>query len=295
MTDDQSYAAIPAGLRWWEGVPGGAAWLARLPSLVARCAAAWELELGPPYEPATIAWVAPVRRADGTAAVLKLSFPDAESEHEGAALAWWRGRGAVRLLAEDRERRALLLDRCEPATKLWEVADDEAATRAAAGVLRALWRPASAGLPFRTLEDEAERWARELPDDWSRHGRPFARALLDEAVGLCRDLGASQPEVVVCHQDLHGGNVLRCGDGWRAIDPKPLAGERAFDVASLVRDRRPVTARTMRARLDVLADELGLDRERARGWAIVHALAWAFDEAGVHADLVRCAELLAER
>jgi streptomycin 6-kinase len=286
---------VPDGLTWWNRVPGGAAWLERLPRLVAECAGAWELTVEPPFAPATVSWVAPVRRRDGTPAVLKVSFPDAESEHEGAALAWWDGSGAARLLAEDRARRALLIERCDPGTPLWALPDDEAATRAAAGVLRALWRPAHDGLPFRRLADEGERWARELPEDWARHGRPFGRALLDEAVALSRELAASQDDAVVCHQDLHGGNVLRHGDGWRAIDPKPLAGERAFDVASLVRDRRPAAARTMRARLDVLAEELGIDRERARGWAIVHALAWSFDEDHLHADLVRCAELLSGR
>jgi streptomycin 6-kinase len=31
-------------------------------------------------------------------------------------------------------------------------------------------------------------------------------------------------------------------------------------------------------RLDFLANELGLDRERMRGWAIAHTLAWGFEE-----------------
>jgi hypothetical protein len=30
----------------------------------------------------------------------------------------------------------------------------------------------------------------------------------------------------------------------------------------------------MERRLDYLVDRLGLDRERTRGWAIAHALAW---------------------
>ena len=41
-------------------------------------------------------------------AVLKVNFPEPESEHEAAALAHWDGAGAVRLLASDPGRRALL-------------------------------------------------------------------------------------------------------------------------------------------------------------------------------------------
>jgi streptomycin 6-kinase len=33
-------------------------------------------------------------------------------------------------------------------------------------------------------------------------------------------------------------------------------------------------------RLDRLTSELGLDRDRARGWAFAHTVAWGFGEAG---------------
>jgi streptomycin 6-kinase len=289
---------IPAGLAWWESVPGGREWLAALPGLVAACAADWELELDDPYEPASISWVAPARRRDGVAAVLKVSFPDAESEHEAAALRWWGGDGAARLVASDDDRRALLLARCEPGTQLWSVVDDEAATRIAAGVFRRLWKPAEPGLPFRLLATEAARWADELLPRWERSGRPVERRVVEEGAWLCRELAASQPQPVVCHQDLHGGNVLRDGDRWLAIDPKPLLGEPAFDLASLVRDRRGELARAarpvevVRRRLDVLSEELGVERERARGWAIVHALAWGLGEEEVVKDIAAVAELI---
>ena len=61
---------------------------------------------------------------------------------------------------------------------------------------------------------------------------------------------------MVVHQDFHGGNVLRAQrEQWLVIDPKPLVGERAFDAASLLRDRRdelardPEPARRVRSRL----------------------------------------------
>ena len=45
-----------------------------------------------------------MRRRDGGAAVLKVNFPEPESEHEADALAHWDGRGAVRLLDRDDRR-----------------------------------------------------------------------------------------------------------------------------------------------------------------------------------------------
>ena len=38
------------------------------------------------------------------------------------------------------------------------------------------------------------------------------------------------------HHDLHGDNVLRAArEPWLVIDPKPLAGERGFSLAPIVR------------------------------------------------------------
>ena len=255
----------------------------------------WALELGVPFEPAHVSLVVPVRLPNGGDAVLKVNFPEPESEHEADALAGWDGAGAVRLFAQDDERRALLVERCVPGTPLWEVEEGEA-NETAAGVLAQLWQAWPAG-EFRTLFDEAARWADKLPETWEGAGRPFERVLLDEAVGFLR----AQPppaDPVLLHQDLHGGNVLRSARGWLAIDPKPLVGDRAFDVASLLRDRReelvrdPDAAARMRRRLDFFSDRLELDRERVRGWGIAHALAWAFEGGRVLPGHVQCARLL---
>ena len=95
---------------------------------------------------------------------------------------------------------------------------------------------------------------------------------------------------------------MRGGRGWVAIDPKPLLGERAFDLASYVRDRRselaldPYAGDVVRRRLDRLCATLGVDRELARGWALAHSLAWGFDAAGsFNPDHVLVASLLARR
>ena len=85
---------------------------------------------------------------------------------------------------------------------------------------------------------------------------------------------------MLLHQDLHGDNVLAAErEPWLAIDPKPLVGERELGVAPIVRSpelghsRRDVLYRFAR-----LTGELGLDRERARGWTIAQTLAWSTGE-----------------
>ena len=210
--------------------------------------------------------------------VLKVNFPDEESEFEPHAFERWNDVGAVRVLAKDDALRAYVVERLHPATQLWALPDDEA-TEIAAGVLEQLWVPADR--PFRRLEDAAARWAEELPE------RGFEPELVDPVVDFLLEAGPTQRESVLLHQDFHGGNVLLSDRGWLAIDAKPLVGEREFDVASLIRDRRPTTKAAMERRLDYLVDRLSLDRERARGWAIAHALAWNGDS-----EMVACARML---
>lgn len=281
-------------------MPGGSQWLDSLPSLVADYSDRWRLRLGVPYQPASIALVVPVELADGTPAVLKVNFPEPESEHEAAALAVWDGRGAVRLLASDLDRGALLIERCSPGDQLWAVEDDDEVTAAAAAVMDRLWRPAPDDHSFRYLSAEAARWAVELPVEWANLGRPFERRILDEAVDACLELGGTQGPPVVLHQDLHAGNILRAHrEPWLAIDPKPLVGERPFDAAALLRDRlsglaEPRARALVRRRLDILVERLGLDRERTRRWGIAHTLAWGVSGSKVYPDMIVAARSLVE-
>jgi streptomycin 6-kinase len=232
--------------------------------------------------------------------VLKVQLPhDVESEQEAEALRFWDGRGAVRLLAHDPERRALLLERCVPGTPLGAGYDDEALA-VAADLMHRLWRPPPEDVPWRRLEAESERWLVDLPERHERHGRPFERKLLDAGLDALRTLGPTQEDVVLCHQDLHGGNILRAErEPWLAIDAKPIVAERAYDTVAIVRDhvtRRPEARalRDVRRRLDVLAELLGLDRERMRWWGVAKHVAWGLEEDGVDEDGIEQVRLLAQ-
>jgi streptomycin 6-kinase len=159
-------------------------------------------------------------------------------------------------------------------------------------LLPRLWKPA--GPPFRPLSEEAESWAEDLAQKWDRLGRPFERELLDAALEALNVLPDSQGEQVLLHQDLHAGNVLRARrEPWLAIDPKPLAGEREFGIAALVRGGELGRGPDHIAhRLHRLTIELGLDRERALGWALAQTLAWSFEEDEVFPEQVELAQAL---
>jgi streptomycin 6-kinase len=241
-----------------------AEWLAALPGLVRECADAWRLALEEPVDtPHSL--VIPAGEV-----VLKLNAPShVESDTEADALACWGGRGAVRLLARDDSRRALLIERCVPGTRLWDAGVDE--TAVVAKLLPRLQVEVANPHPFALLADEAARWAEEVPRRYDAGGRPFEQEIVDLAVDTYGTVDRSAAWLV--NQDLHGGNVLAAArEPWLVIDPKPLVGERELEASGLLRNTRDVERW-----LDVLAD-LGLDRERARAWGVAHNLAWAWDE-----------------
>jgi streptomycin 6-kinase len=268
---------IPERLRFLERDEASRNWLGHLPELVSDLARAWDLELGPPYEGSNVSYVAEVVRGTERL-VLKVQWPHGECAHEADALRAWVGDGAVRLLAHDGARHALLLERCFPGTCL-AASSDVDPMAVLIEVLPRLWKPA--GAPFKSLNEEAREWAADLLAGWEAGGKRCERRLLDAARQLMSELAGSQGEQVLVHQDLHGDNVLAAERRpWLVIDPKPLLAEREFSLAPIIRSLEFGHSRAeVVGRLDRLSAELGLDRERARGWAIAQTMAWSFDSA----------------
>ena len=262
-------------LEVWRGDALGDPWLDELPSIVDACVERWSLTLGEPWMTRVASLTMPAAR-DGEAVVLKIGIPDREGEFEAEALRRLGGRGAVLLLDEDPSCRAMLLERCMPGAPLTRE-DPEAALEVLIELLPRLW--IEAGEPFRSLADEAADLTVEMREHWERTGRTVDWRLIDAAAEAFETLAPSQGEQVLVNQDLHADNVLAARrEPWLLIDPKPLAGEREFGVASIVRGHElGHSRRAVLHRLDRVTAELGLDRERARLWAMAHTVSWAFE------------------
>jgi streptomycin 6-kinase len=229
--------------------------LTRTRATARRVAADWGLDPGKPFALAHHSYAAPV----GEDAVLKVGWEgDDEALHDADAFELWGGNGAVRLLRRDDARRATLLERARPGTDLSGVDEDEA-TAVAVDVATRLWHPA--GPPFRPVDPEVERWL----DRAAREG--------SELVPLARELHAEvggRPGWVV-HGDLHHHNLLRHGDRFVAIDPKPYLSDREYDVAAFLwnpmTNRLDDPGRTER-RIEAFV-AAGLDGRRIRAWTVI--------------------------
>lgn len=140
-----TYPAFRANVRAVHG-DSGSRWLQDIPRLLAEVERSWDLRIGPPYE-LSYNYGAPATSGSRTACVVKLTVPGTpHRDREAAALTAYSGRGAVRLLARDDTRGALLLERADPGTSLAELgtARDGEATTILCSVMQQLWcRPSA--------------------------------------------------------------------------------------------------------------------------------------------------------
>ncbi|MFC9824663.1 aminoglycoside phosphotransferase family protein [Streptomyces erythrochromogenes] len=216
-----------------------------------------------------------VAYADGTPAALKLAPPHARPDLELAALAHWGGFGAVRVLdtRHHEEDGALLLERLHAEVSLRSLPEAKALLEAS-GTLRRLWVAPPAGHGWETAAERTARQSQAL-----RAAPAEARALADAALALREELVAAPPEELLLHGNFRQGKVL-AGERapWLTVGPDPLVGERAYDLARLVRDRledqvaSSAGAAGARRRVNKLADALDVDRERLRGWTLFRAV-----------------------
>ncbi|MFJ6885753.1 aminoglycoside phosphotransferase family protein [Streptomyces californicus] len=280
------------------GDAAAADWLAGLPGLTERALTAGDgltaERVAAPGGRSSL--VVLVRRADGTPAALKIAPPAARPDLERAALEHWNGWGAVRTLdapgadasgagasgpgasepgAEDAAG-GLLLERLHHEVSLRSLPEAKALLEAA-GTVRRLWVEPPAGHGFETV---AERTARQSAGmRAAAEADPELAPLVEAALAARAELVEGASELLLLHGNFRQSKVLSGERApWLTVGPEPLVGERAYDLARLVRDRAedliaasggPVTARR---RVKKLAESLEVDQARLHGWTLFRAV-----------------------
>ncbi|MFF3159495.1 aminoglycoside phosphotransferase family protein [Streptomyces sp. NPDC057910] len=255
----------------------GRAWLDGLPQTVARMRARWSLDLQAPFHGGSCSWVAPASLPDGLPVVLKISWPHREAAGEAEALRLWDGHRAVRLLREDSEHHALLLERCDPGHPLGSAHHLSAEERLLAGaeILRELWRvPVPKPTGLEQLADVTTEWAGLAGERMERLRPGFDAGLVAYGIRLLRELPATASREVVVHGDFNAGNVVAASRRpWLAIDAKPMIGDPGYDPWPLLEEIDDPFAHTephrvLAGRFALMADALGEDVGRLQAWGI---------------------------
>ena len=281
----------------------GRDWLARLDDELAWASEHWRLTLGAPFG-LSFNYVTAARTHDGADVVLKLGVPGRCEWHtEVAALRWYAGEGAARLLAADADHGAMLIERLHPGTMLADLDDDPRIIEIAAGIMQRIWREPPADHRFPNVQDWAAGLSELRPFFGGTTG-PFAPRLVTMAESFWAELFASQTHNVVLHGDLHHYNILRSGDDWQLIDPKGIIGEPAFEVCAMMfnpngRLGQHLDLRgLLRRRLDQWSELLGIDRARLWRYGVAFGVLsawWDMDAAGNGGELAHTiAQILAE-
>lgn len=276
---------VPAALRdLAEGRPSWDDWLARAPRLSDELIQQWRLRVDGSPMSGNCAMVVPVRTEDDRAAVLKITWPHWEAETEHLALRAWQGDGAVELWRADPRRFALLVERARPDRDLHAL-DVLEACEVVARLYGRLHRPP---LPQpRRLSELCQEWSDRLPP--LAESNLISRRFVSQADRLLRDFAVDpQTDSALIHTDLHFFNVLAAErEPWLVIDPKPLSGDPAYEVAPLLWNRweEAMSADSPREalldRLYTVVDVAGLDEDRVRDWVVVREVCnvlWAYED-----------------
>lgn len=247
-------------------------WLGRLPSVVTELEARWSLEIGAfdHGTEGTASWVAPVRREDGSSAVLKIGLPHMEARDEAQGLDFWAGDSTVRLLDFAEEHFALLLERCVPGTPLRRRPESEQ-DAVVAGLLRRLWRAPPSPNGFRPLSSMTAFWASATAPRAAESSDP---GLVREGLRLFEELSRPSTHDVLLATDLHAGNVLSAERlPWLVIDPKPFVGDPAYDATQHLLNCEARLRAEPRRTIERFADLLEVDSERVRSWLFARVAA----------------------
>jgi len=283
----------------------GLRWLLDLPDLVAEIEERWSITIGEPLPDANEGYVARAKRSDGTAAVVKLLVPMGWYNDQIGTLERAEGRGYVKVLETDHDRRVYLMESLgEPlgdsGRPVAEMLDLLVAT------LRQAWTvpPPRAGVAaevdpapaFMTGTGKAQGLRGLIEGHWEKLSRPCSAEAVDLALRyLVRREAAFDPDRTVwAHGDPHAGNALavpgaRIGAETGAetkaeteyvfIDPEGLLIEPAYDLGVILRDwdyelataRDPfVMAQGFCSRL---AESAGVDRQAVWEWGFIERVA----------------------
>ena len=211
---------------------------------------------------------------DTETVILKLlSSSETEEQRGAAALRFFGGHGAVRLLRYDEGAHLMEYATGDELVTLVKRGEDENATRIIAQVIKQL----------HSVPQDSPRDGLLGLDLW--FGELFKKAEEDKQAGidsiyvrsapLAQRLLVDPQEVRVLHGDIHHHNIRQSPRGWLAFDPKGLIGERTYDCANtLCNPAIPELVHNETRLLTnaaILADILELDLTRVLAFTYAYA------------------------
>lgn len=299
-TEIQNQIPLRSNIQRVFGLNEAETWFASLPARVAELEKSWNFVHQRILPDLSFSYVAEVCGSQGQSLILKLGPPGGSTAKE---IDWYllNPVGTPRVLASDRNQRALLLQRIQPghSLKRWvqEGRDDDATLALARMIQKLQALPMEGAAPFAHVSSLAGS-LKHL------RGR-IATEALERAEAVFRSLAVPSARDVVLHGDLHHDNVLigEAGD-LVAIDPHGYCGPKAFEVGPMINNpyghfpTGQPREKILRRRLKILSDHLPFTAEEICAWAYAYTLlsaAWTVEDgAEIPTERIQMAMLIHE-
>jgi streptomycin 6-kinase len=260
-------------------------WLNGLDNLIEELEAEWQLTVGENLVGGSEAYVAPALTATGTKVILKVVMPQVEGNtvlaNEVAALKLADGRGYVRLLHADLNRRALVLEQL--GTPLGDLGyTSRRQMEIICATLKEAWVsvPPGSGLPD---EIEMTAWfSKFIGELWLELAKPCSQALVDKALEFAQNRAAAYDpaKAVLVHGDAHCTNTLQNPVNpatFKLIDPDGIVAEPAYDLGVVMREWQdellPDPVKLGRERCMYLSELTGVDAQSIWQWGYLQCTA----------------------
>lgn len=238
-------------------------------------------------------------RSDGETVILKLIKPYGFEEQVGAAaLRYWGGQGAVRLLRADDDAHLMEYADGDDLVPLSANGQDDQAAEIIGDVLNQLHQlrpepPPPELFPLR-------RWFRSLFLKAGQDRQVGIESVYVRAAALADRLLDEHHEERVLHGDIHHENIrYRQGRGWLAFDPKGLYGERTYDTANTLCN--PIKVQELidnpirfRRVAEILAERTQIPLDRLLSFSLMYcclSASWVLESADDPALVLRVAAL----
>ncbi|MBH0165526.1 hydrogenase expression protein HypB [Fictibacillus sp. 7GRE50] len=268
-----SYKLPDTFIKQITGVHGEKAseWLGHFEEILTDCEKIYNLHIQQPFN-LSYNFVAPALRSDGSEVVLKIVIDQKEFEAELRALQLLSGESTVKVLAFEKERGIMILERIKPGQTLAELEDDDQATIIAANVMKKLMIPAPVDSNLPTVIDRKNSLKR-IYQNYNSY-LSVSKATIEEALFITEGLNTSIEKTYLLHGDLHHYNILANGDSWTVIDPKGLVGDREYEVVQYLLNKLPEQRmeEITEKRIEIFVDVLNLNKERVLLRAYSHAV-----------------------
>lgn len=264
----------------------GEKWFDELPRVIRELEDRWSVTVREPFPGIEYNFVAPASMHNGRLAVVKIAPPFETTEIYGEAkfLATRDGQGAVKLLAEDRETRAILIEHAVPGRSLVDcfAMDPIASVRPAIEVLRSIVGP-----PTEDMTDVSTL------DNWFNNFRcyretEFPRDRAEQAFEIYERLSRQQGRTFYLHGDFHLGNVVDSDRSpFLAIDPKGIVGPLGYEIAVFLinfhrwQEKNEDVAELITEAIAQFSGAFGMTETELREWTFAHMVIgawWNFED-----------------